>query len=116
MGHSGNKLDKAIFQMTLPNNTLPFRTAPSLKIGHLFQVLILLASYKGHSLPIIKAIMTGKTRQLYDSVFARVKSLLPETVKPTLIISDYEPALMGSLSVIFPMAKVIGCWFHFTKV
>ena len=98
------------------NNLLHFRTAPSLKIGHLYQILIIMATYKGHSLPIVKAIMSGKAREIYDQVFARVKSLLPETVKPTLVTCDYEPALMGGLSVIFPMAQIVGCWFHFSKV
>ena len=92
-----------------------FKTAPSLRVGHLYQILILLAMYKGHWYPVVKAIMTHKTRVLYDSVFAKFKSLLPDSVQPTLVITDYEPALMGGLSMIFPMSRIVGCWFHFTK-
>ena len=92
-----------------------FRTAPALKVGHLYQILIILAMYKEHLFPVIKAIMTNKTRSLYDAVFSKVKSLLPEIVKPVLVICDYEPALMGGLSMIFPLAEVSGCWFHFSQ-
>ena len=50
------------------------RTAPSLSVGNMYQVLIILAMYKGHLLPICKVVMTGKTRKiLYDAAFAKVK-------------------------------------------
>ena len=55
-------------------------------------------------------------RSLYDSVFTKLKSLLPNTVRPTLIICDYENALMGGLAVIFPTSQIIGCWFHYSQV
>ena len=63
-----------------------FRTAPSLRVGHLYQILIILAMYRDHMFPVVKAVMTGGKRSLYDSVFAKVKSLLPKNVKPTLVI------------------------------
>ena len=39
-----------------------FRTAPSLSVGHLYQILIILAMFREHMFPIVKAIMTGKKR------------------------------------------------------
>ena len=69
------------------------------RVGHMYQILIILAIYKEHMFPVVKAIMTNKTRSLYDAVFTKVKALLPEKVEPTLVLSDYEPALMGGLSV-----------------
>ena len=92
-----------------------FRTAPAMRVGHFYQILIIMAIYKEHMFPVVKAIMTNKTRSLYDAVFTKVKALLPETVKPQLVLSDYEPALMGGLSMIFPAAQIVGCWFHFSQ-
>ena len=31
------------------------------------------------------------------------------------MLSDYEPALMGGLAVIFPTAQIVGCWFHYAQ-
>ena len=92
-----------------------FRTAPALSAGNFYQILIILAMYKGHLLPVCKVLMTGKTRLIYDSAFKRVKELLPDSVNPTLIMSDYEKALMGSARATWPAAKVVGCWFHFSQ-
>ena len=59
--------------------------------------------------------MTGKTRKIYDAAFARVKELLPSSVNPTMVLSDFESALMGSASATWPAARVIGCWFHYSQ-
>ena len=32
-----------------------------------------------------------------------------------MIMSDYESALMGGLTAIFPTARVVGCWFHYSQ-
>ena len=60
--------------------------------------------------------MTNKTRSLYDGVYEKLKELLPDTVKPTTLISDYEKALQDGLQAIFPDAELHGCWFHFSQV
>ena len=93
-----------------------FHTAPKIVKGKLYQILIVYAEYKNHVFPIMKAIMTNKTRSLYDSVFSKLKTMLPEEVKPTVVITDYEPALQGGLAAIFPDAKICGCWFHYSQV
>ena len=92
--------DPTPIMLTLPNNWHDSFTAPSLSTGHFFQILIILAMYTGHLLPFFKIIMTSKARSLYDAVFTKVKSLILATVQPTMIMTDYEPALMGGLSAI----------------
>ena len=72
--------------------------------------------YKSNVLPFFKAVMTGKSRALYDSVFHKIKEELPETVNPETVMTDYEVALQGALSEIFPEATIVGCWFHFSQV
>ena len=43
-----------------------FRTAPAMRVGHFYQILIIMAIYKEHMFPVVKAIMTNKTRSLYQ--------------------------------------------------
>ena len=74
------------------------------------------AEYRGHTFVIVKALMTHKSGTLYNAVFERVKALLPDSVKPDYVLSDYETALQNGLSFIFPDSVVVGCWFHFSQV
>ena len=60
--------------------------------------------------------MTGKSRLIYNAVYERVKELLPPDVNPSLIMSDFESALMGGLREMWPAARVVGCWFHYSQV
>ena len=74
------------------------------------------AEYKAHVLPFMLAIMTGKSRVLYDATFLKMKEHLPDSVQPEKVMSDYEQALQGALSEIFPDAEILGCWFHYSQV
>ena len=60
--------------------------------------------------------MSGKSRSLYDAVYARLKELVPVTVEPEMIMTDFEIALQEGLGEIFPSATIVGCWFHFSQV
>ena len=93
-----------------------FKTAPSLKQGHFYQILMVHAEYRGHTFVMVKAFMTHKSGTLYNAVFARVKQLLPDSVNPDYVLSDYETALQNGLAIIFPDSVIVGCWFHFSQV
>ena len=57
-----------------------FKTAPCTSDNkHFYQNLMLHARYKTNVLPFMKAIMTGKSRRLYDAVFKKLKEYLPDT-------------------------------------
>ena len=60
--------------------------------------------------------MTRKTRSLYDGVYEKLRELLPDSVQPETIITDYEEALQAGLQAVFPDADVRGCWFHYAQV
>ena len=53
---------------------------------------------------------------MYDVVYARLKELIPVTVEPEMIMSDFEIALQEGLAQVFPSAQILGCWFHFSQV
>ena len=94
-----------------------FKTAPALRDNeHEYQVLRVYGEYNGYTFPIFQAVMSRKSRSLYNAVYAKLKELLPATVEPEMIMSDYETALQGGLSEVFPTARVVGCWFHYSQV
>lgn len=57
-----------------------FKTAPCTSDNkHFYQILMLHAKYKTNVMPFMKAIMTGKSRRLYDAVFKKLKEHLPDS-------------------------------------
>nr|CAH0104432.1 unnamed protein product [Daphnia galeata] len=64
-------------------------------------------------------LMTHRNRKIYD---ASLRHILDEFKKHNpgasidqieLVISDFEPAILGSMGSAFPNARPRGCWFHY---
>ena len=85
-----------------------FKTTPSFAHGHAYQLLIIQFDYRGHVFPFFKVVMTAKSRCLYDMVYQKIIEILPVTVNPSFVMSDYEVALQKGLGEIFPDATVLG--------
>ena len=67
-----------------------FKTAPSTSDNdHFYQNLVLHAEYKAHVLPFMLAIMTGKSRVLYDATF--LKMLFTASCKLMVTITPQCP-------------------------
>ena len=66
-----------------------FKTAPCTSDNnHFYQNLMLHAKYKTNVMPFMKAIMTGKSRLLYDAVFPKLKEHLPDSgMKITFLLT-----------------------------
>ena len=62
--HNMSKLDENTRQINADGT---FRTAPAMRLSHFSQILIIMATYKAHMFPVVKAVMTNKTRSLYDT-------------------------------------------------
>lgn len=62
--------------------------------------------------------MEKKSRNSYRSVLEYMKNNLFPTLSPSLIMSDFEPALRDTLSSILGVegTRVLGCWFHHNQV
>lgn len=93
-----------------------FKAAPRL-FYQLFTVHIIL---KKKSFPVVYALMTNKTRALYDAVLSAVTSkyaaLYPEKgFKVKHLMSDFETAIMDSMKHAFN-ATPVGCHFHYAQV
>lgn len=60
-------------------------------------------------------LMTGRKKFAYTSVFNYINQEFPDFV-PNFCMCDYEPALHNALKANFPQIKIVGCYFHHTKV
>jgi len=68
--------------------------------------------------PACFAFMTTKTQELYYVVFESVKmiaSLNSFSLNPETIMCDFERRMRNSIAKAFGGAKLVGCYFHFTK-
>jgi len=69
----------------------------------------------GHYFPALYALMTRKTRELYNGVLSKIKELAPE-FQPEEVMTDYEQALASACTAIFgENATVVGCFFHYKQ-
>lgn len=60
--------------------------------------------------------MEKKTRNCYDCVLRFIKNNLLPTLRPEVIITDYETALRDVLASAFPGTRSVGCYFHHNQV
>ena len=64
--------------------------------------------------------MTSKKQSLYEEVIDHVMDMVEivggKRPKPETIISDFELAILNTMSSRFPDSKIKGCWFHFAQV
>ena len=68
--------------------------------------------------PACFAFMTTKTQELYYAVFESVKmiaGLNSFSLNPETIMCDFERGMRNSIAKAFGGAKLVGCYFHFTK-
>lgn len=62
--------------------------------------------------------MNKRTQECYDYVLEFIKKRALEfgiVIEPKFVISDFELGEINALKVAFPLALVIGCWFHFCQ-
>ena len=65
--------------------------------------------------------MSKKSRVLYDLVMRRIVNIFEERfpgkeLVVQNIMSDFERAIQGALTNIFPDATATGCYFHYSQV
>ena len=86
----------------------------------LSQSLFWLIDYCFQIFPIAYVLMTNKSQKLYEHVLKEIIEITKvdqgKSPTPSLIISDFELAILGAASSAFPTSRVRGCWFHFSQV
>jgi len=58
--------------------------------------------------------MEGRNTGNYIDILRKVTNIIK--IKPEIVISDFEKAQRKALKTVFPYAKIIGCFFHYSQV
>ena len=60
--------------------------------------------------------MTRKTQALYEACLRRIVEVCHQqtgrTPQPTLLVSDYELAILQAMKTVFPTGRARGCYYH----
>ena len=63
------------------------------------------------SIPVIFALLPGKSQDVYRRLFSIFRELLPG-FQPSTWICDFEAAIRNAVKDIFPSVQLAGCFFH----
>ena len=81
------------------------------------QLLTIHGNLKGHVIPLVFALVTGKCAYQYRRVFRLVKDKVQHITghpfAPAKIVCDFEKSLHTALEFEFPAASLAGCYYHF---
>ena len=92
-----------------------FRSSPVL----FQQVYTIHVYYQGHSFPFAYVLMTHRNMVLYNEVLRHIKDTIVmeypafDLANIKFCMSDFEPAILGAMTMAFPAATAKGCWFHY---
>ncbi|CAI6372236.1 unnamed protein product [Macrosiphum euphorbiae] len=92
-----------------------FKTVPKFKKKDAYQIFTFQIIYKNVSFPLVNAILSGKTEEIYVELLSYIRNVLPLTYSQLTIITDYEYGLMNAVKTVFPESDHQGCYFHFCQ-
>jgi len=78
------------------------------------QVFTVLADFGSVCFPVGIAFMKRRTREAYIKVLEAIKEEYP-SLKPKIIMSDFETAIIQASHIVWPLSKHYGCLFHFCQ-
>lgn len=68
----------------------------------------------GRSFPLMYVLMERRDTASYQFLFNKIKELIPNvTVKN--IMTDFEAATRKAIRMVFPSARLSGCYFHYIQ-
>ena len=57
--------------------------------------------------------LSRKTQAMYESFLSIVRNKI--SIPPKSVTSDFEKAFFNSVKIVFPLAILFGCFFHFKQ-
>ena len=80
-----------------------------------YQLWTVFASIRGHVIPCIHCLLTGKQETLYTEVLRKIRELVPK-LQPIRGMSDWEKAPRNSVKIVFEGIHLQGCFFTMLKI
>jgi len=88
-----------------------FRVVPSI----FYQLFTVFVPHADYAFPVLYALMTRKTTELYEAVMRKIQQLVP-LFQPTQVIADFEEAPTAAVRAVYGDNVVVsGCWFHYAQ-
>ena len=78
------------------------------------QVFVFLGEKLGAVHPILYALLPDKKQQTYERMFGMIVDKNP-SFRPSQFSCDFEIAVINSLKLVFPNARINGCFFHLSN-
>ena len=91
-----------------------FKTAPD----PYFQIYTIFGDFENRKIPLVFALLTGKTSDHYKVMLNILKEKMEKidkVFKADNILSDYVSGFKAAVAKFFPESRHIGCYFHFTQ-
>lgn len=79
------------------------------------QLYIISVIIEERSYPLAYILMTRRDTKSYELILSKLKSMLPG-VNVETCMSDYEAATRKAIRIVFPKARLAGCYFHYVQV
>lgn len=55
-------------------------------------------------------LMDKKTKRIYEDLLLYIRDNIFD-MNPSVIVTDYEQAMRQAITLVFPKARNIGCWY-----
>ncbi|XP_015125088.1 uncharacterized protein LOC107046883 isoform X2 [Diachasma alloeum] len=79
------------------------------------QIWIISFRKNDKSFAAVFAVCRRATAVLYEAILCRFSKIVPGLKNVKLIVSDFERAALKAFANVLPLARLMGCWFHFIK-
>ena len=87
-----------------------FKTVPK----PFYQLLTVHAVINDSMTPCFYALLTGKSRLLYDQVLTKLTHIIPVCI-PSINMTDFELGLQAALAHASPASEIKRCYFHYSQ-
>ncbi|XP_050062484.1 uncharacterized protein LOC126554589 [Aphis gossypii] len=92
-----------------------FKMVPKTLDNNCYQLFTFQVIHRNASFPMVYAILTGKTEEIYVGLFKYVCNVLPLQYDKLTIITDFELGLINAIRLVFPESSHQGCYFHYCQ-
>ncbi|XP_050057446.1 uncharacterized protein LOC126550282 [Aphis gossypii] len=113
--HHIESIQNELHNVTISGCDGTFKTVPKTLDNDCYQLFTFQVIHRNASFPMVYAILTGKTEEIYVGLFKYVRNVLPLQYDKLTIITDFELGLINAIRLVFPESSHQGCYFHYCQ-
>ncbi|KAE9534541.1 hypothetical protein AGLY_008631 [Aphis glycines] len=113
--HHIETIQNELHNVTISGCDGTFKTVPKTLDDDCYQLFTFQVIHRNTSFPMVYAILTGKTEEIYVGLFKYARNVLPLRYDKLTIITDFELGLINAIRLVFPESSHQGCYFHYCQ-